>query len=79
METGLVDSKTNNVICIVTCALHLSNEKDEFIKKIKTKKEGLSKVLLKHLGTNVPVAFIENHDKNLEQMNDWTLLPGNEH
>ena len=72
----MVDSKTNNVICVVTHAESLSWKKTEFIEKMKKKKEALSNVLLEHLGTNIPVAFIENDHQNLEQCGAWTLLPG---
>ena len=44
---------------------------------MKKKKEGLSKVLLQHLGTDVPVEFIENEYKDLEQCGAWPLLQGN--
>ena len=73
----MVDSKTNNVICVVTHAGSLSQNKTDFNNKMKKKKEGLSKVLLQHLRTDVPVEFIENEYKDLEQCGAWTLLLGN--
>jgi hypothetical protein len=75
-ETGLVDLRNNNVICVVTHSLSLSTDQYEFIEKMEKKKAALTKVLLEHLETNVPVAFIENNIKNLEKCDDWTLLPG---
>jgi hypothetical protein len=61
---------------VVTHALNVSTDQSEFINKIEKKKEALTKVLLEHLGTNVPVVFIENDIKNLKKCDDWTLLPG---
>jgi hypothetical protein len=72
----LVDFKINNVICVVTHALYLSTDQTEFKAKMEKKKAALTKVLLEHLGTNVPVVFIENHHKKLQKLDDWTLLPG---
>jgi hypothetical protein len=56
----------------------LSTDKSEFIEKMEKKKEVLTRLLLKHLETNVPVVFIENERKNLEHCDEWTLLPGNQ-
>jgi hypothetical protein len=61
---------------VVTYSLSLSTNKSEFIEKMEKKKAALTKVLLEHLETNVPVVFIENHIKNLEKFDEWTLLPG---
>jgi hypothetical protein len=68
--------QTNNVICVVTYALSLANPKYKFVEKMEKKKEVLTKVLLDHLGTDVPVVFIENEIDDLDQCEEWTLLPG---
>jgi hypothetical protein len=61
---------------VVTYSLSFSTNKSEFIEKMEKKKAALTKVLLEHLETNVPVVFIENHNKNLTKFDEWTLLPG---
>ncbi len=61
---------------MVTYARSLSPDKQEFIEEMETKKITLTEALNKHLGTNVPVAFVENHNKKLQKLDDWTLLPG---
>ncbi len=68
--------KNNNVICVVTNALNFSTTKAKFTIKMEAMKTELSEVLFEHLGTNAPIAFIENDTEELENCGDWTLLPG---
>jgi hypothetical protein len=75
-KTGLVDSETNNVICVVTYTLNLAHPRAKFVEKMEKKKEVLTKVLHEHLGTDVPVVFVENEIEDLQKCDDWTLLPG---